>query len=197
MMTTRQISGYTYGSHDMARSPVSLEDLERLEKAVMFDGEDRRYLRMAGDVLADRIDDVLDVWYGFIASQPHLVHYFKEPTGRVNTDYLLAVRERFGRWIMDTCRRPFDQQWLDYQNEIAARHYRTKKNQTDRVQAPPIVHLRYMVAMLYPVVATIKPFLAKEGHSNEDVERMYQAWFKAVTLQVALWSEPYVKDGDY
>ncbi|TMR23070.1 protogloblin ApPgb, partial [Actinomadura geliboluensis] len=29
------------------------------------------------------------------------------------------------------------------------------------------------------------------GHSDEDVERMHQAWFKTVTLQVALWLRPY------
>ena len=35
--------------------------------------EDERYLRMAGEVLGDQVESVLDVWYGFVASHPHLV----------------------------------------------------------------------------------------------------------------------------
>jgi hypothetical protein len=29
------------------------------------------------------------------------------------------------------------------------------------------------------------------------VEVMHQAWVKAVLLQVILWSQPYVRDGDF
>jgi hypothetical protein len=54
-----------------------------------------------------------------------------------------------------------------------------------------------MVAFIYPITATIKPFLAKKGHSAEEVEKMHQAWFKSVVLQVALWSAPYVPGEDY
>jgi hypothetical protein len=43
----------------------------------------------------------------------------------------------------------------------------------------------------------VKPFLAKKGHSAEEVEKMHQAWFKAVVLQVALWSRPYVREGGF
>ena len=54
-----------------------------------------------------------------------------------------------------------------------------------------------MVAFIYPITATIKPFLAKKGHSAEDVDKMHQAWFKSIVLQVTLWSHPYVKNGDF
>jgi hypothetical protein len=54
-----------------------------------------------------------------------------------------------------------------------------------------------MVAFIYPITATIKPFLAKKGHSAEEVDKMHQAWFKSVVLQVTLWSYPYVKNGDF
>jgi hypothetical protein len=50
---------------------------------------------------------------------------------------------------------------------------------------------------IYPITATIRPFLARKGHSAEDVEKMHQAWFKAVVLSVTLWSAPYIKDGDF
>jgi hypothetical protein len=54
-----------------------------------------------------------------------------------------------------------------------------------------------MIAFIVPITATIKPFLAKKGHSAEDVEKMYNAWFKAVTLSVALWSIPYANKGEW
>ncbi|MFF5207309.1 protoglobin domain-containing protein [Streptosporangium sp. NPDC000396] len=41
------------------------------------------------------------------------------------------------------------------------------------------------------ITATIHPFLAKKRHSETEVEEMFQAWFKAVVLQVALWARAY------
>jgi hypothetical protein len=197
MMDAVAVPGYTYDAADVARSPLTVEDLERLKQAVLFGPEDEHYLRMAGTVLAGQVEDVLDVWYGFVAAHPHLVYYFSDGKGNVNQEYLAAVRKRFGQWILDTCTRPYDQTWLNYQHEIGLRHHRTKKNQTDGVDAVPNIGLRYLIAFIYPITATMKPFLAKKGHSDEDVEKMHQAWFKAVVLTAALWSAPYVKDGDF
>jgi hypothetical protein len=189
------IPGYTYGS--AAPSPVTMKEFEELKQAVLFTAEDEKYLKMAGEVLKDQIDAVLDLWYGFVGSHPHLVYYFSGPDGKPDANYLAAVRQRFGQWILDTCNRPYDQEWLNYQHEIGLRHHRTKKNKTDNVRSVPIVPLRYLIAFIYPITATIKPFLAKKGHSPEEVDKMHQAWFKSVTLQVALWSCPYAKDGDF
>ena len=191
------IPGYTYGTSQVAPSPLTLEDLDNLKKAVLFTEEDERYLRMAGEVLADQIEEVRDVWYGFVGSHPHLVYYFTDGKGNANAEYLAAVRKRFGQWILDTCNRPYDKDWLNYAHEIGLRHHRTKKNQTDGVNSVPVVNYRYMVAFIYPITATIKPFLAKKGHSAEEVEKMHQAWFKSVVLQVALWSAPYVRGEDF
>jgi hypothetical protein len=191
------IPGYTYGTSQVAPSPLTLEDLDNLKKAVLFTEEDERYLRMAGEVLADQIEEVLDVWYGFVGSHPHLVYYFTDGKGNANAEYLAAVRKRFGQWILDTCNRPYDKDWLNYAHEIGLRHHRTKKNQADGVNSVPVVNYRYMVAFIYPITATIKPFLAKKGHSAEEVEKMHQAWFKSVVLQVALWSAPYVRGEDF
>lgn len=196
-MIATTIPGYTYGTDQVARAPLTMQDLDLLKQAVLFGPDDERYLRMAGDVLADQIDDVLDVWYGFVASHPHLVYYFADGKGEPNGEYLAAVRKRFGQWILDTCNRPYDEHWLNYACEIGLRHHRSKKNVIDGVQAAPHIHFRYMVAFIYPITATIKPFLAKKGHSSEDVERMHQAWFKSVVMQVALWSAPYVREDDY
>jgi hypothetical protein len=195
MVTQADIPGYDYGK--VAPSPVTLEDLDLLKQSVLFTEEDERYLRLAGEVLKDQVEDVLDLWYGFVASHPHLVYYFTAPDGTPIADYLGAVRKRFGQWILDTCQRPYDQDWLNYQHEIGLRHHRTRKNQTDNVQSVPNISARYLVAFIYPITATIKDFLAKKGHSAEDVDKMHQAWFKSVVLQVALWLRPYVKEGDF
>jgi hypothetical protein len=52
-----------------------------------------------------------------------------------------------------------------------------------------------MVASVRPLTATIRPFLSAAGHTGEEVGAMYQAWFKSVTLQAALWTRPYLAEG--
>jgi hypothetical protein len=195
---TTQIPGYDYGAAGLSRSPVTVADLDLLKATVLFTGEDAEYLRKAGDILADQVEEVLDVWYGFVASQPHLVEYFADASGKPIEEYLKAVRARFGQWIRDTCLAEYDQKWLDYQHEIALRHTSAKKNRTDRVDARTSqIPLRYMIAFVYAITATMKPFLGKRGHGPEEVEKMHQAWFKAVVLQVALWSQPYAREGTF
>lgn len=196
-MATATIDGYTYGKPNTASSPVTLDEFEKLKQTVLFTEDDERYLRLAGDVLRDQVDDVLNLWYGFVGSHPHLLHYFEGADGKPIAPYLDQVRQRFGQWIMDTCTRPYDRAWLDYQMEIGLRHHSTKKNQTDGVQSAPIIPLRYIIAFIYPITATMKDFLAKKGHPAETVEKMHQAWFKSVVLQVTLWSYPFVRDGEF
>jgi Protoglobin len=55
-----------YGRSDVARSPLGLEEVELLRQTVLFGEEDEEYLKMAGDALEDQVEDVLDVWYGFV-----------------------------------------------------------------------------------------------------------------------------------
>ena len=198
MTQPTNIPGYTYGSPDLPPSPVSQEAFEELKRSVLFTDDDVRYLRMSEAVLADQVEDILDVWYGFVGSNPHLVRYFSSPeTGEPDTGYLDAVRKRFGRWILDTARAEYDDAWRAYQHEIGLRHHRTEKNRTDGADAEDHVPFRHLVALLYPITHTLRPFLAKKGHDAETVEKMHQAWVKSVLLQVILWSHPYVKDGDF
>ena len=107
------------------------------------------------------------------------------------------MRKRFAQWILDTARADYGQAWLDYQHEIGLRHHSVKTNRTDGARAPALIHFRYLPALVYPVTATLKPFLAKGGHGADEVERMHQAWIKSVLLQTILWSHPYVRDGQY
>lgn len=196
-MTVTDIPGYTYGTPATASSPLSLDDLALLQQTVLWTDEDARYLRMAGEVLDDQVEDVLDLWYAFVGSHPHLLYYFQSPDGQPIGAYLDRVRLRFAQWIRDTCRRPYDQAWLDYQMEIGLRHHRARKNQTDQVESAPIIPLRYLIAFIVPITATIKHFLANKGHAPEEVEKMHQAWFKSIVLQVTLWSYPYAHEGDF
>jgi hypothetical protein len=197
-MTQSAINGYTYGTSAVPRSPIMMKDFDLLKQAVLFSDEDVKYLRMSHDVLRDQVEAVLDVWYGFVASHPHLVHYFGDKSsGAPLGDYLTAVRKRFGQWILDTATANYDQAWLDYQFEIGRRHHRTAKNKTDGARSVDNISFRYLPAFIYPITATLKPFLAKKGHSAAEVEAMHQAWVKSVILQVTLWSYPYVKDGDF
>ena len=193
-MNTETILGYTYGT--VADAPISLQDLELLKQTVLFSDEDRKYLKLAGDVLKDQTDEVLNLWYGYVGSHPHLVHYFSKDDVP-NPEYLAKVRQRFGQWILDTCYKDYDQDWLNYQYEIGLRHHTTKKNKTDEVNAVPIIHFRYIVAFIFPITFTIKGFLAKKGHTSDDIEKMYAAWFKAVTITATLWCYPYIKEGQF
>jgi len=190
------IKGYDYGKATLEKSPVSLQDLNLLKKTLLWSEDDDKYLRMAGEVLKDQLNEILDLWYGYVGSHPHLVYYFTK-NGEPISEYLSAVRSRFGQWIMDLCNRPYDQDWLNYQYEIAKRHHSTKKNKTDGVDSVPIVHYRYMIAFIYPITVTIKSFLSKKGHSAAEVDAMHNAWFKAVVLTAILWTYPYVNKDEF
>jgi hypothetical protein len=191
------IPGYTYGSDTVSRSPVSLGELELLRATLLLGEDDLAALRRSGDLLAPRVEEILDVWYGFVGANPHLLAAFSDPDGQPDQAYLAAVRRRFGRWILDTARAEFDQAWLDYQHEIGLRHHRSGKNRTDGARAADHIPLRYVLALLVPITTTLKPFLADGGATPDEVEAMHQAWVKAVLLQVILWSHPYVRDGDF
>lgn len=176
---------------------ISLSDLELLETTLLFTEEDVDALRASAPILEPRIDAVLDTWYGFVGSTPHLLAYFSNAAGEPQPDYLAAVRLRFAQWIRDTARAVYDQKWLDYQLEIGRRHHRVGKNRTDKADAVDHIHLRYLIALVYPIVTTLRPFLEGDGIAAEQVEAMHQAWIKSVLLQVILWSQPYVRDGEF
>jgi hypothetical protein len=193
-MEAESIPGYTFGTREVPRSPVSRDDVELLRATLLWSDDDDRYLRMAGEVLADQVDDVLELWYGYVGSHPHLLRYFADREGEPIGAYLERVRARFAQWVRDVCSRPYDDGWRDYQHEIALRHTRAKKNETDGVESEPEVALRYLIAFIFPITATMRSFLANRGHAPADVDAMHAAWFKAVVLHVCLWSQPYAPE---
>ena len=186
------IHGYTYGAAEVPASPVTLQQLQQLKISVGFTEEDQRALQLAGGVLGDQTRQVVEHWRSkIIAGIPHLARHSRSLEGDALPNYLAASNLRFQQWILDTCLRPYDQSWLDYQQEIALRHTSLKKNKVDGVQSTPHVPLRDIIAFLAVINETIRPYLAAKGHSAEDVDRMHLAWCKSMQLQIALWAEPY------
>ncbi len=186
------IPGYAYGNGEIRRSPVSIPQLTQLQVTVGLSDEDRRYLQMAGEVLADQTRQIVDHWRsGIIASIPNLARHSRSPDGAALPDYLSRSNRRFEQWILDTCFRPYDQEWLNYQHEIALRHTSVRKNRTDDVESTPYVPLRDIIAFTAVMNETIKPYLSAKDHSAEEVNQMHQVWCKSMQLQLALWTKSY------
>ena len=132
----QKIPGYSYGSAELEPSRITLADLERLKISTGFTEEHRKALLLAGDVLADQTEAIVKQWRsGIIASIPHLAKHSRTPEGEPIPEYLAKSNLRFQQWIVDTCTKPYDQDWLNYQQEIAARHTSLKKNKTDGVDS--------------------------------------------------------------
>ncbi len=186
------IPGYTYDEASLPPSPVSDATLDTLHQSVLWSDADRVALRRAATILVPQTEAILDVWYGFVGSHNHLVATFAGADNQPSGDYLTAVRGRFGQWIADLCERDHDATWLAYQEEIALRHHTTKKNRTDGVTSPSgHVPLSHLIALIVPITVTIRDFLAAAESDPAQVDAMYHAWFKAVTLSVVLWTRPY------
>lgn len=193
----QKIPGYTFGGAGVAKSPITMQEWEELQKSALFSEEDVFYLRFSEAVLADQVDDLLTAWRGIIFDQPHLRAYYEDANHKVDAEYAAAVRKRFGQWVLDTARAKYDQAWLDYQYEIGLRHHRSKKNATDNGHALGHIRARDLFAFCAALVITMRPYLAKKGHPVEVVNRMYDAWWKATILQATLWMQPYIREGDF
>jgi hypothetical protein len=189
------IAGYDYGTSGAAHSPVTPDELRALEASVGWTAADAALLQAAGQVLCPQAEAMVDSWRTEIAKQPHLVQSFVGPDGTPDDRYRAAVKRRFVQWVIDTCTRPRDQAWLDYQEEIGLRHTPAKKNQTDGTHTPNVVPMRYLVSFVGPVVLGVRRFLDGHGFSAAEIDGMCQAWTKAVLLHVVLWSRPYVREG--
>ena len=189
-----RIHGYTYGTAEVAVSAVSIRELEDLKTSVGFTDQDQHYLRLAGEVLADQTRQLIDHWRnGIIADIPNLARHSRTPEGDAIPAYTANSGLRFQQWILDTCLRPYDQDWLNYQQEIALRHTSLKKNKVDGVRSTPYVPLRDIIAFLAVMNETIKPYLAAKGHSAQEVDKMHAAWCKSMQLQSALLTRPYTQ----
>jgi Protoglobin len=188
-----EIPAYTYGTVAVSASPVSHDELEKLKVSAGFTIQDEQFLRMAGEVLADQTKQIVDHWRsGIIASIPNLARHSRTLEGDPIPEYLAQSNLRFQQWILDTCLRPYDQDWLNYQQEIALRHTSVKKNQADGVRSTEYVPFHDIVAFVAVMNDTIKPYLAGKGNTEDEVEGMHRAWRRSLQMQIALWSRPYL-----
>jgi pimeloyl-ACP methyl ester carboxylesterase len=189
------IAGYDYARPGIARSPVSLEELRALEASAGWSEEDAKTLERHGQIFKEKADDMVDAWREVIGSQPNLAKWFFGPDGKPDDEYKARIKKRFVQWVLDACFRPHDQAWLDYQEEIGLRHTPAKKNQTDGAHTPPVVPMRYLVAFATVVTTSTRRFFVEGGISGEELQKLQDAWARAVQLHITLWSRPYVKDG--
>ncbi len=186
------IPGYAFGSAGIPHARITLAELAALRLSVGLSSQDCQALSRAGDILAGQTHQIVQHWRaGIIASIPHLARHSRSLDDQPLPDYLKRSNRRFEQWILDTCRRPYDQDWLNYQMEIARRHTPAKKNQTDGVQSTPFVPLRDIIGFVAVMNQTIKPYLGSTGASAADIEQMHQAWCKSLQLQIALWAKLY------
>ena len=184
---------YTYGEAAVASSRVSLEELEQLKVSVGFTTDDEQYLRKAGEVLTGQTKQIVVHWRsGIIASIPNLAQHSRTLEGEPIPEYLAQSNLRFEQWILDTCLRPYDQDWLNYQQEIALRHTSLKKNQADGVESTPYVPFRDIAAFVAVLNDTIQPYLAGRGNPAVEVAAMHRAWCRSLQLQMALWARVYI-----
>ena len=190
------LPGYSYGAAEVATSPVSMLDLESLKISAGFTEEDQHFLRLAGEVLTNQTRQIVEHWRSnIIARIPNLARHSRTPQGDPIPEYLAASNLRFEQWILDTCLRPYDQDWINYQQEIALRHTSSKKNRVDGVQSTSYVPLRDIIAFTAVMNETIKPYLGAKGNSAEEVDKMHRAWCKSIQMQLALWVGPYTDSG--
>lgn len=188
-----EMPAYTYGTAAVGTSPVTLKELEELKVSVGFTADDEQYLRRAGEVLDGQTREIVAHWRsGIIAGIPNLARHSRTPTGEPLPQYLAQSNLRFEQWILDTCLRPYDQDWLNYQQEIALRHTSLKKNQADGVESTQYVPFRDIASFVAVLNDTIKPYLATGGDPEEIVEAMHRAWCRSLQLQIALWSRLYI-----
>jgi hypothetical protein len=193
----RAIPGYSYGSTDVPPSPVSMDELRKLEAAVGWSREDADWLLAAADILVPQAEAMVDCWRATIATQPALLLSFLDAQGKPDENYKAAVKRRFVRWVSDVCLRPHDQEWLNYQEEIGLRHTPAKKNRTDGGHTSPVVPQRYLIGFTAVVITSARDFLSATMKPQLEIDRMQDAWTRAVLLNIALWCRPYTAPGTW
>lgn len=180
--TEEFIGDYNSGESAGVKPPISMDELGELKQTVALTAEDIMLLHLAGYALESQTDNIINSWRAIIAASPHLAYYFTASNKPPDERYKALVKERFKQWILDICFRPYDEEWLNDQQEIGLKHTGT----------PPHIPLRYILAFTAVVNNTIRSFLAKKISDAEELEKMHQAWCKAVILHITLWSRAYV-----
>jgi len=191
----KEIPGYDYGRSVVAQSPVSLDELREIEQTTGWTEADADILLRHESIFVQNAERMVDRWRSVIGLQPHLAKWFFGPDGKRDDEYAARVKQRFVQWVVDVSGRPHDQAWLNYQEEIGLRHLPAKKNQTDKRSTPALVPLRFLLAFIPVITISARQFFLEAGVSGEELERLEDAWERAVQLHVVLWARPYAREG--
>jgi hypothetical protein len=191
------IPGYSYGTGRAGPSPLTLHDLMELKTAVGLSDSDDDALREAAEILAPRAAAMVGVWREQVGRLDFLARYSKHRDGTPNPEYMEASTRRFIRWVVDSCTRPLDQDWLDQQHEIGLRHNRAKKNRTDHADSVDHIPLRYILAFTAVIITTARDFLADGSASSHDLDALHAAFTKSVMLHVTVWTRAYTAETEW
>ena len=177
--------------HDNARPWLpEREEVELLIRISLFSQDDERALRSAWRILQGQTDDYLDVVLGVVAAYPPLIGALMHSIGGHGLETSTEItRQRFRRWLFETCNLPQDPPWL---RQLQARPPAREAS----APAAALPQFRYLIALVYPVVAAARPFLAAGDRNVVEIERMQYALLKAILLQVALLAKLYIEAGD-
>jgi hypothetical protein len=180
--------GYEYGA--VVRAPVTQDEFEDLKHILGFTDRDQQLLLKAGEQLGPRLGELLEHWFSQLGPWIHATF-----AGPDVDRYSTAAGARFGRGMLDGFTRTYDQEWLDYQQEIGLRHTRAKKNQTDKANSVAVVPFRYLVASIKVLSEIPDKFL--DGIPSQERSAVRDAWSRSLLLQVALWSRSYMEAEDW
>jgi hypothetical protein len=169
-----------------SESSLDAQTLFQLKRMLLFTNEDEQYLMMAGNILAAHTEDILDRWYEYILKNNYLAGYFTRD-GKPDLAYLQSLRPEFRKWINNLCTREEGTRWWLFEEHIAAELEQTNHSEPGSL---PVIFLRYLTTFIYPVSEAVRTFLNGHGYPESDVERMQQAWFKAISFSVLLWIYP-------
>ncbi len=170
------------------------EEVDLLLRISLFSQDDERALRSAWRILRGQTDDYLDVVLGVVAAYPPLVGALMDSVGGHGLETSAeTARQRFRRWLFETCNLPRDPPWL---RQLHAQPPAPEAS-ANQASAETLPHFRYLIALVYPVVAAARPFLAAGGRNAVEIEQMQYALLKAILLQVALLAKLYLETGDW
>jgi len=167
------------------------EETDLLWRIGLFAADDERALRKLWRVLKGQTDDYLDMVLGMVAAYPTLAAACQESLGS-SVDGSAAVRPLFREWLSQTCLTPREPSWLRRLYSLGSDPSPERSMQAISMKLPGF---RYLIALSFPLVATLRSLLVGAGLGHQDIERMQSALLKAILLQVALLSKLYVKEG--
>ncbi len=155
---------------------ISLQELVLLKRMLLFTQEDEKLLHIAAPILKSSLGVILQRWYNYIRTDSYLSSYFD-----ISSEAAFR-NSHFSTWLQQLCSRPDSQNWQEVERKA------DESVVTLHSLQPEL--LRYLVIMGYPVIRFGTEAIAISNLDPVLVGRIGAAWYKAVTLSLALWAYP-------